>query len=160
MRATLIWFATTLFAGTVMAQTPDMQLYTSSAEVQALIAKAKKERRPDQPIFSQSLLKLAPYRVSVEYSAVVAPAAIHEKVAEMVYVIEGGATLITGGKLIGEKRMNADNLIGSGIEGGESRPLSKGDFYIVPEGVPHWFNNIQEVLVQMTFKVPRPLPEK
>lgn len=143
-----------------MAQPPDMKLYTSSADVQALIAKAKKERKPDQPVFSQPLLKLAPYGVNLEYRAMVGPASIHEKEAEAFYVVEGGATLVTGGKLTGEKRTNPENLTGTGIEGGTEREVAKGDFFIVPEGVPHWFSKIPQVLVQMSFHVPRPVPGK
>ncbi len=45
------------------------------------------------------------------------PAAVHEKEAELFYVIDGSATLITGGKLVNEKRTNAENLTGTAIEG-------------------------------------------
>ena len=157
MRTTLICVALTLFVGSAVAQPPNMKLFTSSSDVQALIAKAKKERKPDQPVFAQPLLTLAPYNVSLEYRGLVGPASVHEKEAEAFYVIEGGATLITGGKLLGEKRTNAENLTGTGIEGGESREVSKGDFFIVPEGVPHWFGKIPTVLIQMSFHVPRPV---
>jgi len=43
------------------------------------------------------------------------------------YVIDGAGTLVTGGKLIDEKRTNAENLSGSGIEGGVSKRVAKGD---------------------------------
>src|SRR5580704_8934497 len=47
-----------------------------------------------------------------------------------------------GGKLTGETRTNPENLSGSGIEGGSSRAVAKGDFIVVPEGVPHGFSSI------------------
>jgi mannose-6-phosphate isomerase-like protein (cupin superfamily) len=76
----------------------------------------------------------------------------------MFYVIDGSATLVTGGKLTEEKRTNAENLTGSGIEGGTPRPVAKGDFIIVPENTPHWFSAINGTVVLMSLHVPRPVP--
>jgi mannose-6-phosphate isomerase-like protein (cupin superfamily) len=134
---------------------PAMKLFASSADVQALIAKAKSERKPDQPTFAQSIVSLAPYNASLEYRALVGPAAVHEKEAEMFYVVEGSATLVTGGKLTKESRTNAENLTGTGIEGGTPQNVSKGDFIIVPENTPHWYSSINGVLVVMSLHVPR-----
>ena len=48
---------------------------------------------------TEPILRLAPYNASLEYRAAVGPAAIHEKDAEFFYVIDGTATMMTGGKL-------------------------------------------------------------
>src|SRR5262245_50968749 len=95
----------------------------SAADVQAMIAKAKADRK-DQPIIAQSLIQLAPYNVSLEYRASVGNAAVHETEAELFYVVEGSATLVTGGKLTGESRTNAENLTGNGIKA-DSRGTSR-----------------------------------
>ena len=84
-----------------------------------------------------------------------APAAVHETEAEIFYVIDGSATMVTGGKLTGEKRLNPENLNGTGIENGTSRQIGKGDYIIVPEGVPHWFSKLDGTLVLMSLHVPR-----
>ena len=125
----------------------------SAADVTALIAKAKADRK-DQPIIAQSLLQLAPYNVSLEYRASVGNAAVHETEAELFYVVDGSATLVTGGKLAGEKRTNAENLTGTGIEGGESRHVARGDFVIVPDHTPHWFSKIDGTVVLMSLHLP------
>jgi mannose-6-phosphate isomerase-like protein (cupin superfamily) len=135
------------------AATP--KTYTSASEVSALIAKSKSERKENQPIVTQRILQLAPYNANLEYRASVGPAAVHEKEAEMFYVIDGGETLVTGGKLVNESRTNAENLTGTAIEGGTSRPVAKGDFVIVPEKTPHWFSAINGTVVLMSFHVPR-----
>lgn len=132
--------------------------FASSADVLALIAKAKAERKENQPLVAERILHLDPYNASLEYRAAVGPAAVHEKEAEMFYVIDGGATMITGGKLVNEKRTNAENLSGTAIEGGNSRSVAKGDFIIVAEKTPHWFSAINGTLVLMSLHVPRPLP--
>jgi mannose-6-phosphate isomerase-like protein (cupin superfamily) len=140
-------------AGAPAAQA--MKTFASSADVAAMIAKAKSERKENQPIVAQSILRLAPYNASLEYRASVGPAAVHEKEAEMFYVIDGSATMVTGGKLVNETRPNADNLSGTAIEGGNSRNVAKGDFIIVPENTPHWFSAINGTVVLMSLHVPR-----
>ena len=126
----------------------------TAADVGALIAKAKAERKDNQPILAQSLIQLAPYNVSLEYRASVGNAAVHETEAELFYVIDGSATLVTGGKLTEEKRTNAENLTGSGIEGGTPRHVAKGDFVMVPERTPHWFSAIDGTVVLMSLHLP------
>ena len=121
-----------------------------------MIAKAKSERKADQPLFLQPLLQFAPYAANLEYRAVVGPAAVHEKEAELFYVVDGSGTMVTGGKLVNEKRTNAENLSGTGIEGGASRTVAKGDFIMVPEGTPHWFSTINGNITLMSFRLPRP----
>jgi len=66
-----------------------MKTFASSSDVAALIARAKSERKPDQPTFAQPIVQLAPYNASLEYRALVGPAAVHEKEAELFYVVEG-----------------------------------------------------------------------
>ena len=130
------------------------KIFTSSAEVQQLIAHAR-EIHKDQPLISQPILSLAPIRANMEYRTASFQAAVHEKEAEMFYVIDGSGTIITGGTLKDEKRTNPTNLSGSGIDGGTSRIISKGDFLIVPEGVPHQLTDIKGELILMSVHVPR-----
>jgi mannose-6-phosphate isomerase-like protein (cupin superfamily) len=146
-----------------LAQTPapadEMKLFTSSADVVGLIAKAKADRKGDAPLVSEPILRLAPYRANLEYRPGVSPAAVHETEAEMMYVIEGAGTAVTGGKLVNEKRTNAANLSGSSIEGGNSQAIKKGDFLIVPQNTPHQIIPSGEPIV-LTLHVPRPVPGK
>src|SRR5499427_4647441 len=90
----------------------------SAADVAALIAKARVDRKDNQALLAQSMIQLSPYNVSLEYRAAVANAAVHETEAELFYVVDGSAMLVTGGKLKDEKRTNAANLSGSAVEGG------------------------------------------
>ena len=137
----------TLFTQVAGAQPPAraMKLFASSADVAALAAEAKSQRKENQALVSKPILSLAPYTASLEYRASVGPAAIHEKEAEFFYVIDGSATMVTGGKLTEEKRTNPENLTGTGIEGGSSRNVAKGDFIVVPENTAHWFSAINGI---------------
>jgi mannose-6-phosphate isomerase-like protein (cupin superfamily) len=140
------------------SQAPMMKIFTSSTEIAGLIDKARSDRKPDQALVSEPILSLAPYRANLEYRPMSAPAALHEKDVEMMYVIEGTGTITTGGKLVDEKRLNAANLSGSSIAGGDTRPLSKGDFLMVPENTPHQIlPGGGAPIVLMTLHVPRPI---
>ena len=130
--------------------------FTSASDLSALIAKAKSERKEGQPTVAEPMLELGSYDGHLEYRASVGNAAVHEKEAELFYVIDGSATLVTGGKLANEKRTDATNLNGTAIEGGTPRKIAKGDWILVPENTPHWFSPINGVLVLFSMHVPRP----
>jgi quercetin dioxygenase-like cupin family protein len=134
-----------------------MKTFTSSTEVMELLAKAKADHKAGQVVVAERILSLAPYNVNLEYRPVDGAAAVHEKEAEMVYVIDGTGTLITGGNVTEEKRTNDANLTGTGIVNGMSQPLARGDFAIIPENTPHQFAGVKGALVLMTFHVPRPV---
>ena len=136
-----------------------MKTFTSIADVQALLAKAKAERKEGQVMVAEHILSLAPYNANLEYRPIEGAVAVHETEAELVYVIDGSGTLTTGGKVVGEKRTNPKNLSGTSIDGGTAQAISKGDFTIIPEGTPHQFKPSGGPLVLMTLHVPRPASE-
>ena len=151
---TLVMVSSVAFGQQAASAAGGGRTMVSAADVAALMAKAKVDRKPDQALLAQSMIRLDQYNVSLEYRAAVANAAVHETEAELFYVVDGSAMLVTGGKLKNESRTNAANLTGSGIEGGQSRHVAKGDFIMVPEGVPHWFSAIDGTVVLMSLHLP------
>jgi mannose-6-phosphate isomerase-like protein (cupin superfamily) len=145
-----------LVAATAVFAQPPAVTFTSAADVVAMMAKAKNERKPDQANFIETLLRSAPYTVSLEYrvQGVDTPPSVHETAAEVCFVIEGAGTLTTGGKLQGAKPMKSGNLLGTGIEGGASRDIAKGDFFLIPENTPHAFTTTAATLVIMSMHLP------
>lgn len=132
-----------------------MKIFASATDVQGLLTKAKGERKEGQVMVAEHILSLAPYTANLEYRPIEGAVAVHEKEAEMVYVIDGGGTLTTGGKVVGEKRTNDANLSGTAIDGGTAQTINKGDFAIIPQGTPHQFKPANGALVLMTLHVPR-----
>ena len=123
----------------------------TAADFAALVARQPKDRNGNA-----TFLQLAPYNVNMEHRVPVMQAAsVHEKEAELFYVVNGGGTMVTGGKLSGERRTNPENLTGDGIEGGTTKQVAKGDFILVPEGQPHWFSKIDSELTLMSLHLPR-----
>jgi glc operon protein GlcG len=79
-------------------------------------------------------------------------AEVHTRDADIVYVLDGTATLVTGGAAMDAKITEPDELRGSGISGGEDRQLKKGDVIIVPAGVPHWFKEVSNPFLYFVVK--------
>lgn len=80
-------------------------------------------------------------------------AEIHTKDADIVYVLDGTATLITGGAAVEVKTTAPDELRGTAITGGQTQELKKGDVVIIPAGVPHWFKEVTNPFLYYVVKV-------
>ena len=81
---------------------------------------------------------------------------IHRKETDIFYIVEGEATFVTGGKMIGGKESRPDQLLGTDIEGGQVHQLKKGDFIVIPAGVPHWFKEVAKPINYYMVKVVKP----
>lgn len=78
---------------------------------------------------------------------------VHTRDADVIYVLEGAATFVTGGALIDPTEAAPDEIRGSGIAGGETRTIAKGDVIVVPAGTPHWFKDVQGPVLYYVVKV-------
>lgn len=78
---------------------------------------------------------------------------IHELDTDIIYVLDGTATFVTGGKSVDSKMTAANEFRGSMIDGGETRQLKKGDVVIVPKGTPHWFKKVDGTFLYYVVKV-------
>ena len=67
---------------------------------------------------------------------------VHDKETDVIYVVDGTATFVTGGTMVGGKVTKPGQHMGSDIQGGQAHHLSKGDVIVVPAGTPHWFKEI------------------
>jgi glc operon protein GlcG len=80
-------------------------------------------------------------------------AEIHTLDTDIIYVLEGSATFVTGGDAVEPKETAVNEIRGTRIEGGETRQLSKGDVIIVPNNTPHWFKEVSGTFLYYTIKV-------
>jgi len=80
-------------------------------------------------------------------------AEVHTLDTDIIYVLEGNATFVTGGAAVEPKETAPNEIRGSRIEGGETRQLSKGDVIIVPNNTPHWFKEVSGTFLYYTIKV-------
>ena len=69
-------------------------------------------------------------------------------------MLEGTATLVTGGSPVDAKTTAPDEVRAPSIAGGTSRAVAKGDVVIIHNGVPHWFKEVRGPFLYYTVKVP------
>ena len=154
-----------LVATTAKAQTAAAATDISAAQVQAFIKDAPKDRNSDRPI---RVVEAGGYHVGVfgVFRPKESPitASVHQTTAtETYYMLDGAGVLVTGGTLkqpVTPRPSTLGNwtdLGSSGIEGGVSRRLSKGDVVIIPGGVPHGWASVEG---DVTYLIVRSDPEK
>src|SRR6266404_913208 len=64
---------------------------------------------------------------------------LHTQETDVIYVVEGTATFVTGGTMVDGKLVSPGQMRGASITGGYTHHLKKGDVIIVPNGTPHQF---------------------
>jgi quercetin dioxygenase-like cupin family protein len=96
------------------------------------------------------------YMAAVGHRSAPGQVEVHEKETDIVYVLDGEATFVTGGKMIGGKETQPGQILGFSMEGGDIHHLAKGDFYVVPAGVPHWFKEVPQSVTYYLVKVIQP----
>jgi quercetin dioxygenase-like cupin family protein len=68
----------------------------------------------------------------------------HMQYTDIMYVTGGSATFVTGGQVTGEKKDKAEEPRGKSITGGQTHHLVKGDVIVIPNGTPHWFEQVND----------------
>jgi hypothetical protein len=131
---------------------PPTKLFTAGADIPALIAKAKAGQKSPNINSVQPIATFGPYRVLLEYRTGLTPPTVHHGQAELVHVLEGSATLMTGGHLTGIKpsQPGSANDSGTSIEGAVPQKLTKGDYVLVPPDTAHQFQDVQGEFIIMS----------
>ena len=80
-------------------------------------------------------------------------AEIHLKDTDIIYVLKGTTTFVTGGTVVDAKTTAPDEIRGTAVEHGEARWLGRGDVIIVPKGTPHWFKHVEGPVLYYVVKV-------
>jgi mannose-6-phosphate isomerase-like protein (cupin superfamily) len=81
---------------------------------------------------------------------------VHDKEMDVLYITDGSATFVTGGKIVGAKNTRPDQWLGTDITGGTTHKLVKGDLIVVPAGMPHWFKEVPGTVSYYVVKVVKP----
>jgi glc operon protein GlcG len=81
---------------------------------------------------------------------------VHDKETDVIYIVEGDATFVTGGTMVGGRSTGPGQLRGSDIKGGATQHLAKGDVIVVQAGTPHWFKEVPKSVNYLVVKVLKP----
>jgi glc operon protein GlcG len=108
---------------------------------------------------SQAFVKGAPlvrnvnYKVDASHRDEPGVVEIHVRDTDIIYMLEGTATLVTGGTTIGAKTIEPEEIRAHESRGGDSRVITKGDVVVVPNGTPHWFKEVKGPITYYVVKV-------
>lgn len=80
-------------------------------------------------------------------------AEVHDRDTDIIYVLDGTATLVTGGTAVDAETTAPDERRGGSISGGTTRRLAKGDVVVVPHGTAHQFTEVQAPFLYYVVKV-------
>ena len=145
-----------LLAASATAQEAPKATDITSADIQKFINALPRDRVSDRPIRVVDVT--GDYRVGVygvfRPKDVPGGANLHEvNTTEIYYMVEGVATLVTGGTL----REPGPTIRGTsarslGIDGGVSRRVTKGDVVIIPGHTPHWWSELETDIEYLIFR--------
>lgn len=99
------------------------------------------------------LLEVDGYKIHASRRDAPGIAEVHERDTDIIYVLDGTATFVTGGTAVEVNTIAPEEMRGKEIRGGQTRRLVKGDVIVVPNGVPHWFQEVQGPLTYYVVKV-------
>jgi len=99
------------------------------------------------------LLKNSSYQIHASRREVAGQVEVHDKDTDIIYVLEGTTTFVTGGTMVGGKTTEPDEVRGTDVTGGTTRTLTKGDVIVVPSGTPHWFKEVSGPFLYYVVKV-------
>src|SRR5206468_4948797 len=93
------------------------------------------------------------YMVHASRREAAGQAEVHTRDTDIIYVLQGATTFVTGGTVVDGKTTAPDEIRGAAISGGDTRRLAKGDVVIVPNGTPHWFKDVDGPVLYYVVKV-------
>jgi mannose-6-phosphate isomerase-like protein (cupin superfamily) len=111
------------------ASAPTVVTYVPHDKVSATMAKG------GAIIEDQGLRVLAQRRGAGE-------AEVHAKTNHVFIIVEGEATFVTGGTLVGAKETAPDQIRAASVQGGQTHHLTKGDVITIPAKTPHWWKEV------------------
>jgi mannose-6-phosphate isomerase-like protein (cupin superfamily) len=122
-------------------QTPDFSL-VPAADITAKLATPPAH-----------LMQSGNYNVMIMRRVAAGTAEWHEKDTDVVYVIDGAATLVTGGTMPDVKTTEPGEKRSPTIAGGTAHHIAKGDVLTIPGGMPHWFSAVEGSVTYFVVKV-------
>jgi gluconolactonase len=99
------------------------------------------------------LLETDAYKVHASRRDAPGMAEVHELDTDVLYVREGSATFVTGGRIVEPREIAPHEIRGSAIADGTTREIGPGDVVAVPHGTPHWFQAVRGSLLYYVVKV-------
>ena len=129
-------FCSVLIAATMGAQTQTMshwtkaQLLDRAKHLQEMAAKGDGSA-------SETLEKYPHHYTMLAFREKSGGGELHQNFADIFVILDGHATVVTGGKIVDEKSVGPGEIRGRSVDGGTRQNVSAGDVVHIPAGTPH-----------------------
>ena len=99
------------------------------------------------------LVEEALYKIDAGRREVPGEVEFHESTADIMRVVRGTATVVTGGEMRDVRTVAPGELRAASVAGGERHRLREGDVLAIPSGVPHQFVEVSDPFLYFVVKV-------
>jgi uncharacterized protein GlcG (DUF336 family)/mannose-6-phosphate isomerase-like protein (cupin superfamily) len=105
--------------------------------------------------FEEGGLLLDMQRYKIDAGRRVEPGEVeyHERIVDVMHVVQGTATVVTGGEMIDAREVGAGEVRARTVKGGTTHRLDEGDVLAIPNGVPHQFVDVSDPFLYFVVKV-------
>lgn len=129
-------FCSVLIATTMGAQTQTMSHWSKTQ----LLDRAKhlqEQAAKGDGSASETLEKYPHHYTMLAFREKSGGGELHQNFADIFVILDGHATVVTGGKIVDEKSVGPGEIRGKSVEGGARLDVSAGDVVHIPAGTPH-----------------------
>ena len=128
--------ALTAFSIPCVAQSPGNSEVFSSAQLHGQLVRLAQQAK-DKGSSGSTLGDYGTHTLKLNERTASGGAEIHARFDDVILVVEGKATLITGGDVIDAHAGDSGETTGSSIRNGVAQPIAAGDVVHIPAGTPH-----------------------
>jgi mannose-6-phosphate isomerase-like protein (cupin superfamily) len=100
-----------------------------------------------------TLIQTSAFRIMTAQRTAAGEAELHTLDRDILHILEGSATFVTGGTLVGAHETAPGETRAPSIDGGVTQALQAGDVLTIPKGVPHWFKAVNGKVRYFVVKV-------
>lgn len=124
------------------------------------IQKLLLEKLPGPSIFGGGLVDGENFRIGALQRNAPGQVEIHHDDTDIIYILGGDATIVTGGTPLNPKRTSPTEATAVSIDGGVSHEVHAGDLVVIPKQQPHWFRHVTSGTEYLVIKIQQPAPRK
>ena len=88
-------------------------------------------------VASEPLGEFPRHAASLTFRSQSGVAELHRDFADLFYILEGRATLVTGSGIVGAETIAPGEVRGESVQGGKAQLLLSGEIFHIPAGLPH-----------------------
>ncbi len=99
------------------------------------------------------LLDEAGYKIDAGRREAPGEVEYHEHAVDVMHVVQGSATVVTGGAMVDPREIAPGELRAATANGGDLHELREGDVFAIPNGVPHQFTQVSDPFLYFVVKV-------